>query len=219
MPAGGRERHQPRLASNPGCWEPAQSSLGSQGCLGTAGQCLSLCHPCMMPSFLRSSPLLAGLRTPAPGGLAAARCRAEPRHRYSGDGPRSAPALGASLGPGEPCVTLRDTLECPQRCQGWALQGFTRSPDVFTVAACLALISSNTLINCYEGCDSRIQPNEVPWENIPGSWSTGIAAAAAVASTQVLQCLQSLRAAPALCSRTPNSHTVPMAWSGSQQWA
>lgn len=104
----------------------------------------------------------------------------------------------------------------PCRALGW---GFTKSPGVFTVASCLALISSNPLINWCEGWDSKIQPNEVPWEDIPGAWSRGITAAAAVASTQVLQCLQSLRAIPALCSRIPNSQSMPMAWSESQQWA
>lgn len=63
MPAGGREGQQPSLTSNTRCWEPAKSSPGSQGCLGTAGQCLSCHHPWMTLSFLLFSQLLAGLRT------------------------------------------------------------------------------------------------------------------------------------------------------------
>lgn len=79
-------------ASQQWCWEPAQSSPGSQGCLGTAGQPLSCRHPWVVPAFLLSASRLAGL--PAPG----ARCRAEPGSVKEG----MVPQLPC---PGEPCVT------------------------------------------------------------------------------------------------------------------
>lgn len=123
MPAGGREGHQPSLPANTRCWEPAQSSPGTQGCLGTAGQHSSCHHPWMTPSFLFSSPLLAGLRAPAPGGLPAprCRCRAEPRH-INGAGPTAAPALGPAPARGSR-ASLSGHTGGPWGCQGQALQG------------------------------------------------------------------------------------------------
>lgn len=160
MPAGRREGHQPPLTSNTRCWEP-----GSQGCLGTAGQRLSPRHPWMTPSFLLSSPLLAQIRTPALGGLAAASTTVpdpeqSPDTVNQGMVPQLPLPSGLALAVGSRASlsglhwrALGGAKVGPCRASGW---GFTKGPDVFTVASCLALISSNTLINWCEGWHSRI---------------------------------------------------------------
>lgn len=77
--------------------------------------------------------------------------------QLSGDGPTAAPALGA--------MGSRASLpEVPRSGPAGHRAG------QLTVASCLALISSNTLIKPCEGRDGRIQPNEVCWEDIPGAW-------------------------------------------------
>lgn len=162
--AGGREGHQPSLTSNTRCWEPARSSPGSQGCLGTAGP-LSCHHPWMTPSF-SSVP-----------------------HRWQGSEPRPREAASTTVPDAEqsPDTAKGMVPQLPlppgpwgavrhsrgsRRCQGRALQGTGLGihRDVLTGASCLALIPSNTLIKRCEGQDGRIQPNEVCWEDIPGAW-------------------------------------------------